>query len=83
MISWRELLVTDNQGVTFGTLGGVVDDAPANLDDAIIVDGRITEWPDFFISATGEEPDHSTPQVAVDWTGFEKSLSLHRGSDSD
>ncbi len=70
VIHWTELLVTDSDGITCGTLADMVRDAPANFDTATIEDGRIVSWPDWFISAPGEEPNWDTPRVDVDWGGF-------------
>jgi hypothetical protein len=70
MISYTELIVTDAEGCCAGTLGDIVENAPANLDTATVRNGKITEWPQFFLSAEGEEAGWDTPRVAVDWTGF-------------
>ena len=67
---WQELLVTDRDGDPVGALGDVVSNCPANLDSATLAEGRITEWPDYFIAAPG----------AVDWTGFEPALNRVRGA---
>lgn len=80
-INWKSLNVYDGPtGGLWGTLGDLVENAPANLDDAKIVDGQISEWPGFFLAADGEEPNADTPRVGVDWAGFEQALSAHRGS---
>ena len=78
-ISWRELIVTDTDGDSWQTLGELVDSAPANLDNAIIVDGRIDSWCGFFISAPDEDPDWDTPRNPVDWSGFVSALAKARG----
>ena len=73
--NWRELMVTDADGDSAGTLGDLVDNAPANLDNAVLnSDGSISEWMDFFIAASGEEADWDTPRAAVDWSGFVQAL---------
>ena len=78
--NWRNLVVTDgNDPSAQATLGDLVDNAPANLDNAVIVDGRISEWSNYFLSSPGEEPDYNTPQGEVDWTGFERALNRARG----
>lgn len=79
-IPWRELLVTDDDGHTCGTLCDMVELAPANLDTATLADnGAIIEWPQWFISAPGEDPDSDTPHRQVDWNGFSDALDLSRG----
>jgi hypothetical protein len=78
-INWRELIVTDTEAFVVGTLGEVVDLMPANLDNIVIENGRISEWQDYFISAPGEDCDHDTPAGPVDWTGFEHALAIARG----
>ena len=81
-VNWRDLRVTDNQGVTAAeSLGHFVDHAPANLDNAIIEDGKITEWPDFSLSAEGEDPEWDTPLVDVDWSGFAEALAKYSGAE--
>ena len=73
--NWTELLVSDDQGATGETLGSMVASAPANLDTAVLDGtGRITAWPDFFISADGEEADWDTPRVSVNWNGLREML---------
>jgi hypothetical protein len=76
---WQDLRVTDNQGVTAAeSLGWFVENAPANLDNAVIEHGKISEWPDYLLSAEGEDPDWDTPHGEVDWTGFEDALNTAR-----
>jgi len=84
-VNWRNLIVTDSEGDTWGTLGQLVHLAPANLDSArtaTLGNGTlcIHEWPNFFISAEGEEPDWDTPKDDVDWSGFRESLAEARGN---
>lgn len=75
-IDWTDLMVTDAEGASGGTLGNLVMSAPANLDSAVLnAEGRIIAWPDFFISAEGEEADWNTPHAAVNWTGLRKQLN--------
>lgn len=73
-MDWRKLIVTDSDGEEWGELGELVDNAPANLDSARIVDGAIESWDGFFLSAPGEDPDYDTPRAEVDWTGFEEAI---------
>lgn len=79
-INWRNLIVTDSDNDEVGTLGWVVDNCPANLDNAIIRNGEIAEWYGFFISAPGEVADDKTPSVPVDWDGFVENLNIYRGA---
>lgn len=75
-IDWTDLMVTDAEGASGGTLGNLVMSAPANLDSAVLnAEGRIIAWPDFFISAENEEADWDTPHAAVNWTGLRKQLN--------
>ena len=75
-INWADLMVTDAEGASGGTLGNLVMSAPANLDSAVLnAEGRIIAWPGFFISAEGEEADWDTPHAAVNWTGLRKQLN--------
>ena len=69
MLNWKKLVVW-NEGEEMGELGEMVETAPANLDNATITDGRISEWPGFFIAAPDEEPAWDTPHIEVDWEGF-------------
>lgn len=74
-IHWSELVVTDSEGNCNTTLGFIVRSQAGNLGGATIEDGRITEWPDFYLSAPGEEPEWDTPRCDVDWTGFTGALN--------
>lgn len=75
MTNWTELLVTDNEGATGETLGSMVENAPANLDSAVLDSrGRISEWPDFLLSAEGEDADWDTPRAEVNWDGLREKL---------
>jgi len=56
------------------SLYDVVTTFPHMLASATIVDGKITEWPDYFLSFEDEEPDWDTPRSEVDWAGFEEEL---------
>lgn len=82
MLSWRELIVWDGpSGQEAGTLGDFVENCPANLDNmTTITNGRITEWPGYFIGAPGEDADWDSPRGEVDWTGFEDALVRVRGT---
>jgi hypothetical protein len=82
MVKWTELQVSDSDD-KWGSLGELVNKAPANLDNADIIDGRIDSWPGMFIAAPGEEPDYDTPTVPVDWTGFQAALDAVRGRCDD
>jgi hypothetical protein len=82
-INWRELEVHDTDGF-IGHLGGLVDDAPANLDNCELAgDGSIAEWLDHFVAAPGEDPNWDTPRGPVDWTGFAGALKAARGPAED
>lgn len=75
MLNWKQLIVTDNEGGTAGTLEEIVTLCPANLDSAEIeTDGSLGAWPDYLLSAPGEEPEWDTPREDVDWTGFADAL---------
>ena len=76
-ISWRELIVSDADGYQ-DSLGRMVSTAPENLDTATITDGQITEWPQMFIAAPGEDASWDTPRGEVDWTGFADALQPRR-----
>lgn len=69
MVRWNELIVTNEDGHA-ATLGELVEAQDAGLALATIRDGQIAEWPGYYLSAPGEEPDWNTPHGAVDWTGF-------------
>lgn len=77
-MTWRELVVSDSDGA-WGPLGELVENAPANLDDATIEHGMIVYWPGMFLAAPGEDPDWDTPRGEVDWAGFEDKLRACRG----
>jgi len=78
-MKWTELVVTDADGVNYGTLAEVVESADVSLDGLTIEDGSIVEWHGFFLSAPDEEPDWDTPSGIVDWIGFEAALNASRG----
>ena len=71
-VQWKDLIVTGEDGYTYDTLGDLLNRAPANLDGATFDEktGGITAWPDFFLSAEGEDPGWDTPRCPVDWDGF-------------
>jgi hypothetical protein len=69
VISWRDLLVTDSDGLS-RNLGMLVDTNKSLLSGVVMRDGKISEWKGFFISAPREEPSPDTPSVPVDWSGF-------------
>jgi hypothetical protein len=79
--NWNELRVSDAEGDSWGKLGALVADAPANLDSATITNGEITEWPGFFLSVDGEDPNWDTPACEIDWTGFTTALKTARGAE--
>jgi hypothetical protein len=82
--NWKDLAVTDGDGENWGTLGELVDNAPANLDNAVIAaDGSIESWPQMYIAAPDEEADWDTPRGPVDWTGFAEALKAARGAVED
>lgn len=76
--TWNELIVTDAEGDQT-TLRDIVSNCPANLDNAVIRDGRIQEWEGFFLSAPGEEPNWNTPLADVDWSGFSEAWQIACG----
>lgn len=74
MISYTDLLITDQDGNQSN-----LDAMMLNLDYSLrniklASDGSIAEWDGKFISAPDEEPNWDTPKVAVDWTGFEDRI---------
>ena len=73
MTQWQDLLVV-NEGEELDSLGELVRLAPANLDNAVIENGRSVEWQDYFLAAPGEDYDADTPRGEVDWSGFEDAL---------
>lgn len=75
MINWKDLIVTDAEGGTVGTLGEEVEAAGNSLRNIWFEDGKLVEWPQFFVSAPGEEPGPDSPREAVDWTGFSEALA--------
>jgi hypothetical protein len=69
-MNWKNIVVTNEDGKSIGTLETIKDDMPHLLETATIVDGLIESWPGFYISAPGETPDWDTPKCPVDWRGF-------------
>ena len=67
---WTDLVVTDIDGDSSGTLGEMLNDEPEQLETATIINGQIDSWPDYFLSLPDEKPDWDTPHGEVDWTGF-------------
>ena len=76
--NWTDLIVTDSDGEQWGSLGGIVENAPANLDNATIESGQIDSWDGFFLSAEGEEADADTPRAIVNWDGFADKINQAR-----
>jgi len=76
-IHWTQLIVTDADGETVGTLGVVVAELPSLLDTATISrsSGELTQWPQMYLSTDGEDPDWDTPRGPVDWSGLAEALS--------
>ena len=79
-VRWQDLVVTDSDGDVMGDLGGMVSDAPANLDDAEIVDGQIESWPGYDLGWPGGDDQWDSQHDLVDWTGFEAALTAARGN---
>lgn len=77
-ITWRELIVSTSEGSSGETLTSMIRSCPANLDSAVISNGKIESWYQYFISAPGEDPDWDTPRAPVDWDGFEDALAAAR-----
>jgi hypothetical protein len=77
-INWTNLQITDGDGDSWGSLGALVSSAPANLDSAVISNGKITEWAGFFLHTEDEEPDFDTPRHGVDWDGFAEAIEQAR-----
>lgn len=77
--NWKDLIVSEGEpNANCGTLGFIVHNAPANLDDAEISGGKITSWDGFFLSAPGEVADWNTPRGDVDWDGFAETLAAQK-----
>lgn len=79
---WTALVVHDSDE-RFGDLGDILRQAPATLYNATIRDGKIAEWPGYFLATPGEAPAWDTPKRPVDWSGFELSLASAREDDSE
>lgn len=81
IINWKNLIVTDAEGETWGTLGELVSEAPANLDSAVYGDnGEITEWDGFFLSEEGQpvvddNGFETLDRSRVDWSGLRESIA--------
>jgi len=76
---WTDLIVMDSDGEYRGMLGNIAD----CRDDETIewlatitlsASGGIDSWPDYFVSAPGEEYDWDTPRGEVDWAGFAEAI---------
>ncbi len=76
--TWRELRVVDRDGHDLGTLADALDQQPHILRDAVLCDGEIEAWPDYLICTKDEDPAWDTPREPVDWTGFERALTVAR-----
>ena len=78
--NWTEIVVTDAEGGTVGTLGEMVERQDEALARAVVDTerGGIREWEQYYMAAPGEEPDWDTPRGAVDWTDFPGCLYCGR-----
>ncbi len=79
LTNWAELIVTDADGDIAGTLGDLVSNAPANLDNARLNDeGIIVEWSGYLLSVDGEATDANGFETldvdAVNWDGLADAL---------
>jgi hypothetical protein len=79
MINWKELIVTDAEGDCNENLESITKFSPSNLDNVVVVDGKITEWPGFFLSINKENISYKIPDN-IDWDGFQECLNAHRGT---
>ena len=77
-INWRELIVSTGDAVEGTELGIVTDTDDSSLLSAQVENGRIVSWPQLYISAPGEDPDWNTPNVPIDWTGFDQAVQTVR-----
>ena len=75
-INWKELQV-----VMAGaprryseSLAAWIQTNDSLLLSIMVKDGKIADWPQYHIFAPGEKPEDNTPQVLVDWTGFEEAI---------
>lgn len=83
-INWKNLVVVDCEGDAWGELGDIVENAPANLDSADIVDGKIEAWHGFFLEApSGGNIDDVDFHGVIDWTGFSDRLDQSRGENDE
>ena len=74
-LHWTNLRVTDSDGDDIGALGDCINDGTVSTEYIMLRDdGSLDSWPDYFISAPGEEPEWDTPHVPVDWTGFANAV---------
>lgn len=87
MLNWNELVVSDADGDVWGTLGDLVSNAPANLDNAIIgTDGTIQEWEGFFLSEDGQSAVDDNGLETLDrnnvnWDGLRDALNYDSDTD--
>ena len=77
-IHWRKLIVSTGNAAEGTELGIVTDTDDSSLLYVQVENGRIVSWPQFYISAPGEDPDWNTPSVPVDWTGFGQAVQTVR-----
>ena len=86
-LNWKELIVTDADGDTWDTLGNLVHNAPANLDNARFNDeGAIVEWEGFFLSEEGQPVTDANGfetlnRDAVNWEGLADVLGRNENND--
>ncbi len=79
-LNWKDLMVTDAEGDSAGTLGDLVANAPANLDNARLNDeGAVVEWEGYLLSEDGTDAtDANGFQTLnndfVNWDGLKEAL---------
>lgn len=78
--NWKELIVTDTEGNTCGTLAQMIHDAPGNIE--LSEDGAVSVMEDFFISIPGEEPTWEVP-TSVDWSGLKEAYAAITGAEQE
>lgn len=74
-LNWKNLIVSTGDAEQGTELGSLVENDDTSLLAVTVENGRISTYPQNYLSAPGEEASWNTPGVQIDWTGFTDALA--------